>query len=108
MVVDHTLSTAVVIISISTLEHFLGNKYSIKILCTYSGPKSMFCPLKKNNNDYLLSSYHVLDTTMSLIHTIPFNMQRANSSNSPEGIYSLVEDMRHIFACEKLNLKRGK
>lgn len=33
MVVDHTLSTSVVVISILTLEHFLGNKYSIKILC---------------------------------------------------------------------------
>lgn len=33
MVVDHTLSTAVVIISVWTLEHFLGNKYSLKILC---------------------------------------------------------------------------
>lgn len=33
MIAGHTLSTTGVMISILTLEHFIGNKYSIKIFC---------------------------------------------------------------------------
>lgn len=89
MVVGRTLSTAWVIISILALERFLGNKYSIKILCFMEVEIVLNMETQEISNKLVTNGYPWVASFVENVLSVPFHPRWGEQrlASFPEGAH---------------------